>query len=607
MNQVPTYLKDAYAKSLNTKVKEITVDGGRQGFILEDTVFYPEGGGQPCDQGTITSEDGRVDVKEVKLVGSDIIHYGKVTGDVHEGAEVNCEIDWDRRYKNMIVHSAGHLVEEALFIMNLSPNLLKAVKGSHGKNAYVEYKVLGDIPSDLKSALTDKISQIIKSDLDISIEFVSGEEIAKKSRWVPPKLPENKPLRVVSIGDNVGIPDGGTLVMKTSEVGKVVIGELEKTDDTLKINYSVEIQPSTQKASGKKKTVEIEFPEIKDAYMQMRKDFSIKTDMSFSKLKTKYLGKKGLVKALLRTIGSKDKKFRADFGIQVHALEGRVRENLETLKKRETRQRQGKVLTEEQIDITAPFAANTPVKKMPKLISGSGTLHPITQIGEKALEIFETMGFHVTEARQLDNDYYVFEALNIPEGHPARDLWDTFWTEEGLIPITHTSAMQNRIMKNVPPPIREVVVGKCFRNEATDASHEHTFYQVEGIYVDKGITLTDLIGTLSEFMNAFYGKDVKYRIQPSYFPFVEPGLEFMVECLVCGQKGCPFCGYSGWIELVPCGPVHPNVLREGGLDPKEYSGFAWGLGFDRLVMLGAQIEDIRRIHCGDLNFLEQFK
>ncbi|MEA3357754.1 MAG: phenylalanine--tRNA ligase subunit alpha, partial [Patescibacteria group bacterium] len=212
-----------------------------------------------------------------------------------------------------------------------------------------------------------------------------------------------------------------------------------------------------------------------------------------------------------------------------------------------------------------------------------------------------------TESRILDTDRNVFEALNIPPGHPARDLWDTFWTEDGLIPTTHTSSMQNRILSQKQIPIREVIVGRCFRNEATDASHEHTFYQIEGMCVGKGITLADLIGTLTTFFNAFYGKDVKYRIQPSYFPFVEPGLEFMIECMVCGQKGCSFCSYSKWIELVPCGMIHPKVLMDGGVDPEVYSGFAWGLGYDRLVMLGSKIDDIRHFHSGDIKFLEQFK
>ncbi|MDP2873904.1 MAG: phenylalanine--tRNA ligase subunit alpha, partial [bacterium] len=194
----------------------------------------------------------------------------------------------------------------------------------------------------------------------------------------------------------------------------------------------------------------------------------------------------------------------------------------------------------------------------------------------------------------------------IPPQHPARDLWDTFWTEEGYIPITHTSSMQNRVMKMRKPPIRAIIPGRCFRREATDARHEHTFYQIEGIYVDKGITLTDLIGTLKTFMEAFYGHEVKYRIHPTYFPFVEPGLEFLIQCVICQGKGCATCGQSGWLELVPCGPIHPKVLTMAGLDPEKYSGFAWGMGLDRLVMIKYGIEDIRHFHSGDLRFLKQF-
>jgi phenylalanyl-tRNA synthetase alpha chain len=310
---------------------------------------------------------------------------------------------------------------------------------------------------------------------------------------------------------------------------------------------------------------------------------------------------------LLRSIGEKDESIRSEFGKAANMLKSQLTRKLEEFKKRAARKKTGKALSEESIDVTAPFAVNTPPSERPNLKSEPGTLHPITQIGEKALRIFRMMGFHVTEARRLDTDYNVFEALNIPAGHPARDIWDTFWTEEDLIPITHTSTMQNRIISKKEFPMREVIVGRCFRNEATDASHEHTFYQVEGVYVDEDVRLSDLIGTLSRFMNEFYGQEVKYRIQPSYFPFVEPGLEFMIECLVCNQAGCPFCSYSGWVEVIPCGMIHPNVLKEAGRDPAKCSGFAWGLGFDRLVMLGSQIKDIRYIHSGNLNFLEQFK
>jgi phenylalanyl-tRNA synthetase alpha chain len=319
-----------------------------------------------------------------------------------------------------------------------------------------------------------------------------------------------------------------------------------------------------------------------------------------------YLGKQGALTLLLKGIATVSSDQRVEFGRELNVLKQMCEEHENKLKNRVLRQRVGSSMTDRTFDVTAPFGPNTDRSTRPDLLRGKGTLHPLTSIGEQAVRIFESMGFHVVESRRLDDDYNVFEALNIPKGHPARDLWDTFWTEDGLIPIPHTSAMQNRIISTVKPPIREIIVGKCFRNEATDASHEHTFYQLEGVYVDRNVTLSDLIGTLSAFANAFYGKDVKYKIQPSYFPFVEPALEFLIECLVCGQVGCPFCKYTGWIEVIPCGPIHPAVLREGGLDPEEYTGFAWGLGYDRLVMLRNSITDIRYLHCGDLKFLEQF-
>jgi phenylalanyl-tRNA synthetase alpha chain len=357
-------------------------------------------------------------------------------------------------------------------------------------------------------------------------------------------------------------------------------------------------------SSPSSKTVSLK--DIASIKKKVEKDFSAKKLHDPAVLRTKYLGRKGLITDLLRSIGSVPLKKRAEFGKYVNLLRKEVEERLERFEETEKARKLGRSLTDLSFDVTAPFAPNTPDSEKPSLISDRGTLHPLTTVGEKAIRIFENMGFHTVEARRLDNDYNVFEALNIPQGHPARDMWDTFWTEDDLIPITHTSSMQNRILSSVKPPIREIIVGKCFRNEATDASHEHTFYQLEGVYVGEGITLADLIGTLSSFMDAFYGREVKYKIQPSYFPFVEPGLEFLIECMVCGQKGCPFCHYSTWVEVIPCGPIHPNVLREAGLKPETYTGFAWGVGFDRLVLLRNRISDIRHLHSGDISFLEQF-
>jgi phenylalanyl-tRNA synthetase alpha chain len=201
----------------------------------------------------------------------------------------------------------------------------------------------------------------------------------------------------------------------------------------------------------------------------------------------------------------------------------------------------------------------------------------------------------------------MFGALNFPDGHPARDDYDTFVTEEGLIAPAHTSTMQNRVLKKNEPPIRTVIIGRVFRNEDLDAKHEHTLHQIEGVYVDKNINVGHLLATLQTFLQHYYQTEIKFRIQPAYFPFVEPGFEFAIECPFCGGKGCMTCKHEGWIELLGCGMVHPNVLFEGGIDPAEYSGFAWGMGLDRLVMMKHDIEDIRHFQAGKLQFLRQFK
>jgi phenylalanyl-tRNA synthetase alpha chain len=217
------------------------------------------------------------------------------------------------------------------------------------------------------------------------------------------------------------------------------------------------------------------------------------------------------------------------------------------------------------------------------------------------------MGFDILESRQLDDDYHMFESLNFPVGHPARDMYDTFWTEDGLVLPAHTSTMQNRAMKMFgPPPIAVVLPGRCFRHEATDASHEHTFHQIEGIYIDENVSLGNMIATIKEFLQRYLETDLEVRIQPSFFPFTEPDCEFVISCPFCKKVGCSTCGNSGWIELMGCGMIHPNVLREADIDPNEYSGFAWGFGVDRLTMIKMGINDIRYLRDSNLNFLRQF-
>lgn len=266
------------------------------------------------------------------------------------------------------------------------------------------------------------------------------------------------------------------------------------------------------------------------------------------------------------------------------------------------------------IDVTAPFDVNTPKDSRPRLLpTTAGSVHPVMAELDTMLDIFYRMGFEAVEARQLDDDYHMFGSLNFPEGHPARDDYDSFMTTEGFIAPAHTSTMQNRVMKEYKPRLEKgeaisvVVPGRVFRNEDLDARHEHTFYQIEGIYVDRGIHAGHLVATIKAFLQDYYKRELKIKIQPFYFPFTEPSFEFAASCPFCNEQGCNVCSYSGWVELGGCGMIHPNVLKMAGIDAGEYTGFAWGFGIDRLVMLKHDIEDVRHFHSGKLDFLRQFQ
>lgn len=272
------------------------------------------------------------------------------------------------------------------------------------------------------------------------------------------------------------------------------------------------------------------------------------------------------------------------------------------------------------IDITAPFDVNTPQDARPQLLpSEDGSQHPLMTELQAVLDIFYRMGFTAIESRQIDDDYNMFGALNFPEGHPARDDYDTFMTTQTdkkgkqFIAPAHTSTMQNRVLKQhkakleQDQPIAVVIPGRVFRNEDLDARHEHTFYQLEGIYVGKGVHAGNLIATLKTFLQEYYGKELDVMTQPFYFPFTEPSFEFALSCPFCDKKGCHICSQTGWIELLGCGMIHPNVLKAAGIDPEVYTGFAWGGGIERLVMMKYGIEDIRHFESGKLDFLRQFK
>ena len=255
-------------------------------------------------------------------------------------------------------------------------------------------------------------------------------------------------------------------------------------------------------------------------------------------------------------------------------------------------------IEKEKVDITQP--------SLP--LTEHGHFHPMTIVHRELEELFSSMGFMVLDGPELESTYYAFETLNIPATSPAREGMDTFYIKDhsDWCMRPHTSPVQVRAMQKYGAPLRTVVTGRCFRNESTDASHEHTFYQMEGLMIGKDISISNLIGVMKTLLRGVFKRDVKVRLRPGYFPFVEPGFELDINCLICGGKGCSVCKNSGWLELLPCGMVHPNVLKFGGLDPNKYSGFAFGLGLTRLAMMKYGIDDIRLLCGGDLRFLKQF-
>lgn len=312
------------------------------------------------------------------------------------------------------------------------------------------------------------------------------------------------------------------------------------------------------------------------------------------------------LKALYAEIPNLPAEERAGFGKEINDLKAELEQLVQNLEPLSSNLK--------PIDVTAPFDTNVPADKRPTLLgSESGSKHPLMTEMELILDIFYRMGFNAIESRQLDDDFHMFESLNFPEGHPARDDYDTFMTTEGLIAPAHTSTMQNRVLKKYATnleknePIAVVIPGRVFRNEDLDARHEHTFYQLEGLYVSKGVHAGNLIATLKTFLQEYYGKELDVKTQPFYFPFTEPSFEFALSCPFCDKKGCHVCSYSGWIELLGCGMIHPNVLKMAGIDPNTHTGFAWGCGIDRLVMMKYDIEDIRHFESGKLEFLRQFK
>ena len=314
------------------------------------------------------------------------------------------------------------------------------------------------------------------------------------------------------------------------------------------------------------------------------------------RLRVAYLGKKGSVTQLLKGLRNVlDENEKKAMGMHINQLKQEVASAIAGKTEEITAAlRQAELKNSRRYDVTLPARAET------------GTLHPITIVQRELEEIFQSMGFTIEDYPEVVTEYENFEAVNIPKYHPARDMQDTYYLDNGQLLKTQTSAAQNAILRKYGSPCRAIFPGRCFRNEALDASHENTFFQMEGIMVGKDISISNLIYFMKTMLSEVFKKDITVRLRPGFFPFVEPGFELDIQCLICGGKGCPTCKQGGWVELCPCGMIHPNVLEMAGIDSSENTGFAFGLGLTRLAMMKYGISDIRVLNSGSLKALEQF-
>lgn len=312
-------------------------------------------------------------------------------------------------------------------------------------------------------------------------------------------------------------------------------------------------------------------------------------------LRVKYLGKKGELTAILKQMGKLSAEERPVIGQLANEIRENIEQRMEACKAELSKAVLNARLEAEKLDVTMPGKQNPVGKK-----------HPLSLVLDEMKEIFMGMGFDIAEGPEVDTDYYNFEALNIPKDHPARDTQDTFYISENVVLRTQTSNVQIHVMENNKPPIRIIAPGRVYRSDALDATHSPYFHQIEGLVVDKGITMSDLKGTLEIFIKRLYGEDLEVRFRPHHFPFTEPSCEVDVQCYSCHGEGCRLCKGEGWIEILGGGMVHPKVLSICGIDPEEYSGFAFGMGLERLVMGRYKIDDIRMLYENDVRFLDQF-
>lgn len=604
MQTKQTYYQDQYKRNISTKIISVETNVSMTSVILEETIFYPEGGGQPSDQGVINGKNGKLEVQQVLIRDGEIIHIGQLSGQLTKGETVECVIDWNRRIKNMRVHSAGHIINDAT--LSLFPDLIP-IGGEHGAKPFIKYE--GRLDQISSPLIKEKANGIISEDLPIKTEFVTLDELKKRATWLPPNLPKGKPLRIMQIGGYSVIPDGGTQVKRTGEVIGISEVNILKENKFVYVNYKVvTIQPTLQGNIGmnvSQNSLSFDSDEAINIKNQSISQITLAKDKSeLEQIRIDLFGKNGKITELVKRIKSVPTEKRQQIGILIND----TKKTLENL-------------ISEQSNSFNESAREWFDPTVPGIKPRIGHLHIVTQAITEISKVFESIGFERERYPEVEWDFYAFEGLNMPKGHPARDEWETFFIDVpenkkfGRTVLTpHTSNGQVREMlakKN--PPIRMINISKTYRRQS-DVSHVPMFHQFEGLVVDQSISIVNLKGTLDYFAKSFFGVNRKTRLRPYHFQFTEPSFEIDISCGNCNGTGkissvenCKLCK-AGWLELGGAGMVHPNVLKTGGVDPDKYSGFAFGWGVERTFMMksGLNIPDIRLLYSADLRFLQQF-
>lgn len=617
------YLEDAYLQQTTANIVEVILDNKVRpdgshsaSLILDQTLFYPQGGGQPADQGTVEGPNGTFEVTHVSYNGGAVLHKGTLRGNLKAGDIVTLSLDWNRRYQHMQWHTLGHIVDQA--VKNTVKDAI-SIDGNHGIGKKLSITFATKISADQKQQIQQEVEKIIAQNVSTTTEMVTKDEMVKRGVKLPFDLPSNKPLRLLQIGKFPPMPDGGTHLRQTNEAWPVHVSDIQQDGENSLVYYTVENPESTKKSKENKvsATNDEKAPLFISLTAVRRQSTDIRAELSLDQapveeLTTKYLGKKGKFNELAKEIRNVSPEDRKEAGQILNELKTALEQHIQKLK--------------DSQNTTVPWTDLTAPGQPPKL----GHMHPVSQAMEEVTRIFERIGFTRVRYPEVDWDHYVFEALNMPPDHPARDEWETFFIEAPIdqkfgkvVLTTHTSNGQVREMErlNSTPPIRMINIARCYRRQQ-DATHTQMFHQFEGLVVDKGITIQHLKGTLDYFAQEFYGPGTKSRIRPFHFQFTEPSFEVDFSCHICHGTGeveqkdgkdeiqktkCKFCK-SGWHEVGGAGMVHPNVLKAGGIDPEEYTGFAFGWGVERTYTLkpGLNIDDIRLFYSGEMRFLEQF-